>query len=150
MIYLFYGKDTEKSRVKAHELIDSLLKKKPDASFFKFDTESFDMEKLEEYIGGQGLFSNKYIFFLDRLCENKEIKEQFIEKLKEIKESENIFIILEGKIDKVTSTKIEKKSEKFINSDLTEKDIAEKNNKKEELNIFEIGNALAKRNKKEI
>ena len=56
MIYLFYGKDTEKSRVKAHELIDSLLKKKPDASFFKFDTESFDMEKLEEYIGGQGLF----------------------------------------------------------------------------------------------
>ena len=150
MIYFFHGKNIEKSRVKAHDLIDSLRKKKPDASFFKFDTESFDNAKMQEYIGGQGLFSNKYIVFLDRLCEDKEIKEQFIEKLKEIKESENIFIILEGKIDKVTAGKIEKRSEKFINSDLTEKEIEEKDNKKEELNIFEIANALARRNKKEI
>jgi len=150
MIYFFHGKNIEKSRVKAHDLIDSLRKKKPDASFFKLDTESFDNAKMQEYIGGQGLFSNKYIVFLDRLCEDKEIKEQFIEKLKEIKESENIFIILEGKIDKVTAGKIEKRSEKFINSDLTEKEIEEKDNKKEELNIFEIANALARRNKKEI
>ena len=150
MIYFFYGKNTDKSRMKARDLIDSLRKKKPDASFFKFDTESFDNAKMQEYIGGQGLFSNKYIVFLDRLCEDKEIKEQFIEKLKEIKESENIFIILEGKIDKVTAGKLEKRSEKFINSDLTEKEIEEKDNKKEELNIFEIANALARRNKKEI
>ncbi len=151
MIYFYYGTDIDKARIKSHELADSLLKKKPDASFFKIDIENFDNLKIEEYIGGQGLFSNKYIVFLDRLCSDKAIKEQFLDKLKEIKESENIFIILEGKIDKVTAGKIEKKSEKFLSFDLGEKEIKEKEDrKKEELNIFEIANALARRNKKEI
>lgn len=145
MIYFYHGTDTEKARIKAYELVDSLRKKKPDASFFKIDTEHFDISILEEYIGGQGLFVSKNIVLLDRLCEKKEVKEQFLDKLKEIKESENIFIILEGKIDKATATKIEKKSEKFINFDTTLKI-----EKKDELNIFEIANALARKNKKEI
>lgn len=151
MIYFYHGTDTEKARVKSRELIDSLRKKKPDASFFKIDSDNFLMSILDEYIGGQGLFVNKNIILLDRLCEKKEIKEQFLEKIKEIAESQNIFIILEGKIDKATAVKIEKKSEKFIKFDLDEKALTEKENKKnDELNIFEIANALARRNKKEI
>lgn len=151
MIYFYHGTDIDKARDKAHELIDSLRKKKPDASFFKIDTEHFDISKLTEYIGGQGLFSNKYIVLLDRLCENKEVKTEFVDKLKEIKESENIFVILEGKIDKATTMKIEKKAEKTAVYDLSEKDALLKANKKEgEINIFEIANALARKNKKEI
>ena len=113
MIYFYYGTDTNKARIKAHELVDSLLKKKPDASFFRMDTENFNTSQLQEYIGGMGLFSNKYIVFLDRLSEKKDIKDEFLDKIKEISESENIFIVLEGKLDKATATKIEKKSEKF-------------------------------------
>ncbi len=151
MIYFYYGTDIDKARVKSHELADSLLKKKPDASYFKIDTDNFDISKIEEYIGGQGLFSNKYIVFLDRICSDKNTKELFLDKLKEIKESENIFIIFEGKLDKATATKIEKKSEKFLVFNLGEKEIKEKEDKKkQELNIFEIANALARRNKKEI
>ena len=123
MIYFYHGTDTDKSRLKANELIDSLKKKKPDASFFKVDSECFDTITLDEYIGGQGLFSNKYIVLLYRLCENKEVKEKFLEKIKEIKESQNIFIIVEGKIDKATIAKIEKKAEKTIVFDLNEKDL---------------------------
>lgn len=143
MIYFYHGTDIEKSRTKSHELIGSLQKKKPDASFFKISSENFDLSKLQEYIWGMGLFSSKYIVFLDRLCEKKEVKEQFLEKLKEIARSENIFIILEGKIDKTTLTKIEKNAEKTVKFDL---DIEIK---KAEYNAFALANAVGNRNKKE-
>ena len=143
MIYFFHGTDTNKARVKAHELIDSLLKKKPDASFFKIDSENFNASQLQEYIGGIGLFSNKYIVFLDRLSEKKEVKEEFMGKLKEIGESEDIFIILEGKLDKVTATKIEKRSEKFLHLELKAEAI------KPVYNAFALADAFAKKNKKE-
>lgn len=151
MIYFFHGTDTEKVRIKANELADSLRKKKPDASFFKMSSENFDIVTLQEYIGGQGLFSNKYIVLLDRLCDDKEVKDQFITLLKEIKESENIFIIFEGKIDKATTTKIKKNAEKTATFDLSEKEEREVKAKKEEgLNIFEIANALGEKNKKHL
>lgn len=146
MIYFYNGTDIQKSIKKSHELIDSLRNKKPDASFFKLDTDNFNQALIDEYIGGQGLFSNKYIIFLDRLCENKEVKEVFIDKLKEISESENIFIILEGKIDKATATKIEKKAEKTMTFDTEEK---EKSFDKGGNNAFALADAIGKRNKKE-
>lgn len=144
MIYFYYGTDIKKNRDKAHDLIDSLQKKKPDASFFQINSENFDSSKLQEYIGGQGLFSNKYIVFLDRLSEKKEIKDLFVESIKEVAGSNNIFIILEGKIDKATSTKIEKKAEKSIKSDLIEKE------GKVDSRIFEIANVFDRKNKKEL
>ncbi len=142
MIYFYYGTDINKARRKAHELIDSLQKKKPDASFFKIDSESFSVERISEYIESQGLFSNKYIVFLDRLCEKKEIKESFVDLLKEISESENIFIVLEGKLDKATATKIEKKSEKFLNFSLEEAP------EKPVYNAFALADAFARRDRK--
>lgn len=143
MIYFYYGTDIDKARTKSHELVESLQKKKPDASFFKLDSENFNTSQLQEYIGGMGLFSNKYIVFLDRLCEKKEVKEEFVDKLKEIGESENIFIILEGKLDKATATKIEKKAEKFLNFTL------EDESPKPVYNAFALADAFGKRNKKE-
>ena len=142
MIYFYYGTDIDKARRKAHELIDSLQKKKPDASFFFFFSESFSAERVSEYIESQGLFSNKYIVFLDRLCEKKEIKESFLDLLKEISESENIFIVLEGKLDKATATKIEKKSEKFLNFTLEEAP------EKPVYNAFALADAFARRDRK--
>lgn len=142
MIYFYYGTDIDKARRKAHELIDSLQKKKPDASFFKIDSESFSVERVSEYIESQGLFSNKYIVFLDRLCEKKEIKESFLDLLKEISKSENIFIVLEGKLDKATATKIEKKSEKFLNFTLEEAP------EKPVYNAFALADAFARRDRK--
>lgn len=144
MIYFYYGTDINKARIKAHELVDSLLKKKPDASFFKMDTENFNTSQLQEYIGGMGLFSNKYIVFLDRLSEKKDIKDEFLDKIKEISESENIFIVLEGKLDKATTTKIEKKSEKFV-SFVLEEVVA-----KPVYNAFALADAFAKKDKKQV
>jgi DNA polymerase III delta subunit len=144
MIYFLHGNDTEKGRTKAHELIGSLQKKKPDASFFKMDAETFDETKLQEYAGGQGLFESKYIIFLDRLCEEKKIKDSFLSYIKEIAESTNIFIVLEGKLDKVSSGKIEKKAEKTQEFVLAEKP------EKEKFNVFALAEALGKKDRKNL
>lgn len=144
MIYFFHGTDIDKARGKAHDLIDSLTKKKPDASFIKIDAENFSQNILDQYIGGQGLFVSKNIVFLDRLCEKKDMKEEFIEKIKEVAESENIFIMLEGKLDKVTLGKIEKKAEKTVASDLAEKPA------KKEFGAFALADAFGQRDKKSV
>lgn len=145
MIYFYHGTDTEKVRVKANELFNSLKNKKPNASFFRIDSENFNINLIDEYISSQGLFSNKYVIYLDRLCEKKDIKEILLKKIKEIKESENIFIIVENKLDKISINKIEKNSEKTISFDLKEKD-----NSLKEVNIFDIADFFAKKKKKEM
>jgi DNA polymerase III delta subunit len=142
MIYFLHGTDIDKARTKAHEMVDALLKKKPDASFFTMNNENWSMAQIQEYSGGQGLFAQKYIVFLDRLCEDKKIKEDFLDYIKEIGESENIFILLEGKLDKATITKIEKKSEK------TQEFALPKEEKKEEYNAFALANAVGNRDRK--
>ena len=74
--------------------------------------EGCDASRLEEFAGGQGLFEQKYIVFLDRVLETAEAKEAFLDCLKTVSESDNIFVMLEAKLDKATLTKIEKKAEK--------------------------------------
>lgn len=141
MIYFLHGTNIEKGRSKAHDLVTSLQKKKPDASFFKMSAENWNEAELQEYALGQGLFESKYIIFLDRVCEDKKIKEDFLEHIKVLAESANIFIILEGKLDKATIGKIEKKSEK------TQEFIAPEK-KKEDYNAFALADAVGRRDRK--
>ena len=67
MLYAFYGTDIAKSVEKAHKLVDSLRAKKQDASFVTVTGENWSPSVIAEHVGGQGLFSNKYIVFLDRV-----------------------------------------------------------------------------------
>jgi DNA polymerase III delta subunit len=155
MLYFLYGSDKDKARSKAQSLVDSLLTKKPDASFFKVTEETFNEANFEEYIGGQGLFSNKYIVLADGVLSkastglNKEtknaIKDYIVSKLKEIHESDNIFIFRDGEIDKALLAKIEKNAEKV-------QEFAAKNEVKEniEFNIFSLTDALGRRDKKSL
>jgi hypothetical protein len=112
MLYLLHGTDKDKARQKAHELYEGLLKKKPDASLFKIESDNWNSNDFDEKIESQGLFENKFIVFLDNVFQNKEAKEYISKKLAEVADSQNIFIFLEGKIDKATLTKIEKRAAK--------------------------------------
>ena len=144
MLYFLHGTDGDKARTKARDLYESLLKKKPDASLYKIDAENWNSAELQEKIEGQGLFEQKFIIFLDRVFQNTEAKELVIEKRKEIAESQNIFIMLESKVDKATLSKIEKVAEKVQPFDFTEK------KKKEDFNIFALTYAFDKRDKKKL
>jgi DNA polymerase III delta subunit len=146
MIYLLYGTDTDKARGKLNDLVGSLLKKKPDASHLKITDESFDPAQLEELIGSMGLFSSKAIIEVVNAFRNKDAKEIVLKKLKEIKESENIFVFLEGELDKATLAKFEKNSEK-IQEFQSHSAEAPRDTK---FNIFSLTEAFGKRDKKQL
>ncbi|MEO8638260.1 MAG: hypothetical protein ABI430_05180 [Candidatus Taylorbacteria bacterium] len=148
MLYLLYGENKDQAREKARGMIDNLKKKKPDAAFFHVTTENWNEATLEEYIGGQGLFSNKYIVFVDSIFENKEIKEVAVKKIKEMAESQNIFIVLEGELDKATFTKFEKCAEKVQSFGVKGETHGEAQAR--EFNIFSLGDALGRRDKKNL
>ena len=157
MIYLLYGEDTMSARAKAHELISVLQKKKPNAAFFTMTADNCDASKLQEFAGGQGLFEQKYIVFLDRVLETAEAKEAFLDCLKTVSESDNIFVMLEAKLDKATLTKIEKKAEKVQEfafsagvQTVTKKDVGDRPATIPQFNIFVLSDALGKRDKKNL
>jgi DNA polymerase III delta subunit len=146
MIYLLYGSDTEKSRNKLHELVESLVKKKPDASHERMNDENFDASHLEELIGGMGLFSLKAIIEMDNVFRNKDGKDAVLERLKEIGQSDNIFVFLEGELTKADLGKFEKYAEKV--QEFSSKTIGEK--KKEEFKLFSLTDAFGRRDKKQL
>ncbi|MEK7652781.1 MAG: hypothetical protein AAB334_02440 [Patescibacteria group bacterium] len=142
MLYFIYGEDFKKARAKAKNLRDILVAKKPNSNLFKLNSENFDEKIIEEGLAGMGLFENKYIIFLDKIFENEEIKEFILDKIKNIAESDNIFILLEEKVDKKTLTKIEKHAQKIQEfSGVVEKE-------KERTKPFFLTDALGKRDKK--
>lgn len=143
MLYFFYGSDTNMARAKAHEIIASLQKKMPGTEVFRIDSENWSEARLEEYIGGQGLFERKLIVFANRLFENAVAKEAVLSRLAALQKSENTFIFLEGAIDAETVRGIKKIAEQV-------EVIDKKDGKKEKFNVFSLADAFGKRDKKNL
>jgi hypothetical protein len=151
MIYFYYGTDAESARKKAKITVDSLLSKKPDATLIKIGDEDLASDKIIELAGSQALFSSKYIVFFHNTFDNKENKELLLKNLKEIADSDNIFIFAESKLDKASLSKIEKYAEKVQEFVKPAKSL----NKKEKLaligekiDFFEFADALGRRDKR--
>jgi DNA polymerase III delta subunit len=144
MLYFIYGTDGDKVREKANGLAESLLKKKPDASLFELNDETWSGDKVNELTLSQGLFEQKYIVLLKNIFSTKQNKEDFIDRLEAFKESTNIFISAEGKVDAASLKKIEKHAEKV--QEYEAKAVAEK----EEFNNFALANALGVKDKKNL
>src|SRR3978361_1670719 len=112
MIYFLYGSDAEKARAKAHELMNALIAKKPDALLFSFDSENFDPVQFQSLIGSQGLFESNHIIFLSRVLENTEAEEGLLSRFGKMKETTNVCFLLEGEPKKAVREKLEKYSAK--------------------------------------
>ncbi|MCH8049955.1 hypothetical protein IIB51_00910 [Patescibacteria group bacterium] len=112
MIYLIYGTNGEKARKKANHLLDILIKKKPNVTALRVDAWHFEKGEILEKAKSAGLFETKLIILYDTVLENEVAKEEIEDNLKAISESDNIFIFLEGKIDKKTVSKFSKHAEK--------------------------------------
>src|SRR3989344_860350 len=113
MIYFFYGEDNAKNVKKATTLVQSLLRKKPDASYFKLDTDSFNRALFEELLESSALFESKYLIYGNNLLLTKEYEENFEENLKRIKDSPHIFIFVEQKLSAPLLKKIKLYAEKI-------------------------------------
>jgi DNA polymerase III delta subunit len=140
MLYLLHGTNSTEARKKLHSLTKSLLSKKPNASEFRIDDDNFSEAKLEEFIQSSGLFENKYIVVIDNVLANKEVKAIVLKKLKEISQSENVFIFIDGKLDKTTLARFKKWAEAIQGFSLPEEV-----KKKPEFNIFSITDAFGGR-----
>ena len=144
MIYLMHGSNTEKARDKTRALTDALRTKKPDALFYRITSQNYAENPLAFLVAGQGLFASKYIVFFDNVFESKEIKEEIMDALAEVKSSENIFIFLERELDKKTLDKLTKYAEKV--QEFTAAALA----KKKKYNLFAISDALLSKDKKRL
>ncbi len=143
MFYFLYGTDTHKAREKLHSLLDLAKKKRPEAEVFKMTTENWGEGQFDELLISRGLFEQKYTVVLDNLFEKKDIKEYVLDKLEPLKESEQIFLFLEGKVDSASLKKIEKYSEKV-------QEFEKKTQEKKELNVFGINDGLLDKDKKRL
>lgn len=139
MLYIYYGTDQKKVADKARVLVDSLRSKKPDASFVEINSDNWTPSIIDEHVGGQGLFSNKYIVYINRVCNNEEKLENILEKLDLMKESTNIFIVSEGKINAECKKKFDKYGDKVVVYDESEEIV------KKEFNIFALADAIGNR-----
>lgn len=162
MLYLLHGTNFKKSREKLHSMTDSLLKKKPDASFFKLDASNFSESQLDELVGGQGLFEQKYIVQMDGLLEYAKTKDFVVDRIDEIAKSENIFILIEENITKPVLKKIEKVAQKIQEFSSFAKAMENKGGGRKfsvvgggeldlaDFNIFDLADAFGKRDKKNL
>lgn len=141
MIYFLYGSDTEKARAKAHELVDALRGKKPDAELFRLDPDTWTAEEAERLIAGAGLFQNNYIVFLNGVLENPDAEEFALERAADLEASPNVFILLAGELKKAVRDKLEKKASKTQAFEAAKAPEREFNN-------FALAEALGKRDKK--
>lgn len=139
MLYVLYGTDRKKGKEKMETLVSALQNKRPDAALLRFDEDTFSIGNLDELIFGQGLFSAKSIITLDGVFGNTEVKEAVLKRVKGIVASENVFVILAGKLDAKSKTKLEKHAGKVQNFDLAEK-------KARAFNTFSLADALVERN----
>lgn len=142
MLYVFYGTDVSKSSAKALSLVESLRAKRPDAAFARVEAKDWNPALIQEHLGGQGLFSNKYIILLDRLSESAEAKDELADYASAFQESPNIFIALEGKLNAELKKAFEKHAEKSVVTDQVE---SKSSFGKGDFNIFALADAVGSR-----
>jgi DNA polymerase III delta subunit len=142
MLYIFHGTDTSTSSKKMLATISAMTKKKPDASFFRIEDGKLTQDTVNELTQSQGLFEQKYIVEIQYPFEKADTKDVFLKNLKELSESENIFLVLEGKILKADLNKIEKKAEKLFEHN------ADKAVNKDSFNLFSLADAVGNKDKK--
>ncbi|MEI6304474.1 MAG: hypothetical protein WCP09_00440 [Candidatus Taylorbacteria bacterium] len=145
MLYVYHGTDIGRSRDKAHKLVESLRARKPDASYVPINADGWNTSIIEEHLGGQGLFSNKYIVFLDRVTENADAKEQIGDMVSPMNESSNIFVVLEGKLLTSLKKAFDEGAEKVVVTDLVA--AGKVFGGGSDFNVFALGDAVASRNR---
>ena len=108
MIYLFTGDDTKKKNIAYEKFLKTLPK---NVEVFSVNKNDFNPVQIESFYSSAGLFFSTCIVVLKNVFEREEAKDFFLKKIVEMQKSENIFILLEGKLKKIeTDIFIKKKS----------------------------------------
>jgi hypothetical protein len=136
MIYLFAGDDA-KSKLSSYE---KFVKTLGGAETFLVNKNDFDPIQIESFFSSANLFFDKCIIIFSNIFEDESASNFLLEKLKNMVDSGNIFIFLEGALNKPT-VDLFKKSEANISIFDLSKD------KKEKYDNFKLAYDFEKRDK---
>ncbi len=137
MLYLFAGDDTKKKTSSYEKFIGSLPK---DTEKFFINRNDFDRVQLESFYSGASLFSASSAVIFKNIFDYEETREFILEKLKLLGESGNIFVFLEGKLNKPIIDAFKKARAELAVFELPKE-------KKERYDNFLVANAFANRDK---
>ena len=97
MIYLFSGDDA-KNKILNYEKF--LKASSVDVETFSISRNNFDQMQIESLYSGSSLFSPKSLVVFSNIFEYEETRDFILEKLELMGKSDNIFVFLEGKLNK--------------------------------------------------
>lgn len=141
MLHIIYGKDREKGRERFRALREDLGKKCGEESTILEG--EISKEFLHSSAVSQGLFGNTTLFVFDCVFDKKDEQEVLLAHANELDLSPNIFLVFEPELDKKVAEGIAETKVKI------EEYASKKMDTRPEFNIFSLGDALGKRNKKE-
>ncbi|MEI6581019.1 MAG: hypothetical protein WCO07_02490 [bacterium] len=137
MIYLFAGDDVKNKHANYEKFLKSIPK---DAETFFINKNDFNPTQAMSLYSGESLFSKKCIVVFLNVLENEDIKDFVLDKLESMGKSKNLFIFLEGSLNK-TITDVFKKSRAELNI------FEQPKEKKERYNNFLLAYDLERRDK---
>ncbi len=141
MLISIIGNDFSKKQKKIKSVLDQLKIKRPNAIFSHLDSYDLSENRLEESLQTVGgLFEEKNILWFSNIFRDLKLKKIFLEKLPEIKNSENAFIFSEDSVSPSELEKIKKYSYTTHTFIIPKKDF----------NIFAISNAIQNKNIKNL
>ena len=113
MLFVIHGTHTTKVADQTTRLIGQLLKKKPDAQVFYFEESDVNENDIDALVEAQGLFVEKHIVVLKQTLQKAESRDIVLPKLEQFKDTQNIFIVSEGKLLAEHKKKLTKHAEKI-------------------------------------
>jgi len=142
MLHIIYGNDREKGRARFRELRKKLSKECGEERAILEG--ELSKELLHSFAASQGLFGNTSLFTFDCLFDKKAEQEVLLAHANELCLSLNSFLVFEPELDKKIAGEIK------ITQAEVEEYVAKKIDTRPDFNIFSLGDALGKRNKKEL
>ena len=137
MLYLFSGDDAKSKIINYEKFIKSLPK---EVEVFPVNRNDFDQVQIESFYSGSSLFSAKSAVVFSGILEYEETREFILEKLEAMGKSGNIFVFLEGKLNKSILDAFRKARAELNVFELPKE-------KKEKFDNFLVANAFANKDK---
>ncbi len=142
MLYIIYGTDREKGRARFRVLRETLAKKIGDEMVVEEGEATAGF--FETTVSSRGLFGETTLFVFDCVFDKKVEQEVLLAHATALTESMNSFLIFEPSLEKGIADELGAVATE------AEECTAKKSEYKPDFNIFSLGDALGKRNKKEL
>jgi DNA polymerase III delta subunit len=144
MLFVLYGTDRDKVLIASRDLLARLKEEHTGIEVFSLSEENYAPQELERYIGSAGLFSGTHIVTLVDLLSHDEHGESVTEHLPNMAESENLFILRDGKLSVKTAKACMEHAEECAEFALP------KGSEEKPFSVFSLADALGNRDKKNL